>query len=94
MGGLWEKQICTVRSVLGPMLDNQGTQPDAESFRTLMVEAKAVVNSCPITTDDSTWKEIPGVLSPNHLLTQKSNVVLRPPGIFQRADFILQETMA
>lgn len=86
MGGSWERQIRTVRSVLGPLLDNHGTQLDDESLRTLMVEAEAVVNSRPLTTDDFSCKETPDALSPNHLLTQKSNVVLRPPGIFQRED--------
>ena len=86
MGGSWERQIRTVRSVLGPLLDNHGTQLDDESLRTLMIEAEAVVNSRPLTTDDFTCKETPDALSPNHLLTQKSNVVLRPPGIFQRED--------
>ena len=45
MGGVWERQIRTVRSVLGPLLDNHGSQLDDESLRTLMVESEAIVNS-------------------------------------------------
>lgn len=86
MGGAWERQIRTVRGVLSPLLDNHGRQLDDESLRTLMAEAEAIVNSRPLTTDDFTCKETPDPLTPNHLLTQKSQVVLPPPGIFQRAD--------
>lgn len=86
MGGVWEMQIHTARSVLSPLLDNHGSQLDDESLRTLMVETEAIVNSRPLTTDDFTCKETPTPLTPNHLLTQKSQVVLSPPGIFQQAD--------
>ena len=86
MGGVWERQLRTVRSVLSPLLDNHGSQLDDESLRTLMVETEAIVNSRPLTTDDFTCKETPTPLTPNHLLTQKSQVVLSPPGIFQQAD--------
>ena len=34
MGGVWERQIRTVRSVLSPLLDNHGSQLDDESLRT------------------------------------------------------------
>lgn len=51
-----------------------------------MVEAEAIVNSRPLSTDDLTCKETPYPLIPIHLLTQKSQVVLPPPGVFQRAD--------
>ena len=90
MGGAWERQIRTVRNVLTPLLDKNGTQLDDESLRTLMVEAEAIVNCRPLTTDDDASHEIPHALTPNQLLTQKSQVVLPPPGIFQRADMYLK----
>ena len=31
MGGVWERQIRTVRSVLSPLLENHGSQLDDES---------------------------------------------------------------
>ena len=86
MGGAWERQIRTVRSVLSALLDDHGRQLDDESLQTLMIEAESIVNSRPLTTDETTCKETPDVLTPNHLLTQKSQVVLPPPGVFQRAD--------
>ncbi|KAK3715792.1 hypothetical protein QZH41_001220 [Actinostola sp. cb2023] len=83
MGGSWERQIRTVRNVLASLLDSHGCQLDDESLRTLMVEAEAIVNSRPLTSDYSSSLE---PLTPNHLLTLKSHVVLPPPGNFVRAD--------
>ena len=88
MGGAWERQIRTVRSVLNALLEELGTQLDEESLRTFMCEAEAIVNSRPLTTDKlSSPEEEP--LTPNHLLTMKSRVLLPPPGDFQRADVYL-----
>jgi len=86
MGCTWERQIRTVRSVLSALLHDHGRQLDDESRQTLMIEAESIVNSRPLTTDETTRKETSDVLTPNHLLTQKSQVVLPPPGVFQRAD--------
>ena len=86
MGGVWEQQIRTVRSVLSPLLQNNGLQLDDESLRTLMCEMEAISNSRPLTVD---LVNDPGSLSPltpNHLLTMKTKVVLSPPGVFPSAD--------
>lgn len=48
MGGSWERQIRTVRSVLSALLEDHGQQLDDESLRTLMCEAESVVNSRPL----------------------------------------------
>ena len=85
-GGVWERQIRTPRSVLTGLLQNHASQLDDESLRTLMIEVEAIVNSCPIATDDLTDPDSLDVLTPNHLLTMKSSVILSPPGNFQRAD--------
>ena len=86
MGGVWERQIRTVRSVLTGLLQSHGSQLDDESLRTLTIEAEAIVNSRPLTTDDLSDSDSLDVLTPNHLLTMKSSVILKPPGNFQRAD--------
>lgn len=86
MGGVWERQIRTVRSVLSPLLQNNGLQLDDESLRTLMCEVKVIINSRPLAVD---LLNDPGSLSPltpNHLLTMKTKVVLSPPGVFPSAD--------
>ena len=50
MGGTWERQIRTVRSVLAALLEESGPQLDDESFRMLMKEVQNIVNSRPLTT--------------------------------------------
>lgn len=86
MGGCWERQIRTVRSVLSALLVEHGRQLDDESLRTLMCEAESVVNSRPLTVDNLCSPTSPEPLTPNHLLTGKTQVVLPPPTEFQQAD--------
>lgn len=46
----------------------------------------AIVNSRPLTVDNIHDPESLEPLTPNHLLTMKSRVILPPPGNFQRTD--------
>ncbi|KAK3726566.1 hypothetical protein QZH41_001952, partial [Actinostola sp. cb2023] len=86
MGGSWERQIRTVRSVLSALLEENGRQLDDESLRTLMCETESVVNSRPLSVENLNSPNGPEPLTPNHLLTSKTQVVLPPPSEFQRAD--------
>ena len=86
MGGVWERQIRTVRNVLSVLLTEHGKQLDDESLRTFMIEAEAIVNGRPLTVDTLNNSEIVEPLTPNMLLTMKSKVVLPPPGNFERED--------
>ena len=88
MGGIWERLIRTVRSVLAGLLQELGTQLDDESLLTLFTEAENVINSRPlvVTSEDLSDAESPAPLTPNQLLTMKSTVVLSPPGNFERPD--------
>jgi len=86
MGGVWERQICTVRNILSVILCQHGTQLDDDSLQTFMVEAESIVNSRPLTLDSINSIENLDPLTPNHLLTMKSKVVLPPPGNFQNND--------
>jgi hypothetical protein len=82
-GGVWERQIRTVRNVLNSMLSLQKSSIDSTTLRTFMYEAMAIVNCRPLTTvgDDTS------PLTPNMLLTMKTNVVLPPPpSEFEDAD--------
>ncbi|KAK3749896.1 hypothetical protein QZH41_005809 [Actinostola sp. cb2023] len=49
-------------------------------------EAEAIVNSRPLTVDALSDPDAPSSLTPNHLLTMKTKVVLPPPGNFQSED--------
>jgi len=86
MGGVWERQIRSVRNVLSLLLHQHGSQLNDESLRTLMCEAAAIVNSRPLTTQNLSDPLSLNPLTPNHLLTMKSKVLLPPPGNFQRTD--------
>ena len=86
MGGVWERQIRTVRNVLSSLLRDNAKQLDDESLRTLMCEAEAIVNSRPLTVNQLADSDSPEPLSPSHLLTMKSKVLLSPPGQFEPAD--------
>ena len=86
MGGVWERQIRTVRNVLSVLLDQHGSQLDDESLRTFMIEAESIVNGRPLAVDTLNSPEHIEPLTPNMLLTMKTKVVLPPPGNYERVD--------
>ena len=49
MGGVWERQTRSVRKILAGILHENGEQLDDESFRTMLCEVEAIVNSRPLT---------------------------------------------
>ena len=86
MGGVWERQIRTVREAIETTLMKAGEQLDDEAFRTFITEAENIVNSRPLSVSHLCSPDAPEPLTPNHLLTLKSKIVLPPPGNFQRED--------
>ena len=86
MGGIWERLIRTVRSVLSSLLNDHAQQLNGEALRTLFTEAENIVYSRPLTVDNLSDPEAPEPITPNHLLTLKTKVVLPPPGNFSRPD--------
>ena len=86
MGGVWERQIRSVRSILSSLMKTHGHMLNDESFRTLIVEAEAIVNSRPLTVDSLSDPDSPNPLSPTNILTLKPKVTQGPPGVFQNAD--------
>lgn len=51
MGGVWERQIRTIRSVLTAILDQSGKRLDSTSLRTFLYEVMATINSRPLTAE-------------------------------------------
>ena len=47
MGGVWERQIRTVRSVLSSLLNNNGRQLDNETLKTLCWKQKRLLTADP-----------------------------------------------
>ncbi|XP_074655650.1 uncharacterized protein LOC141909164 [Tubulanus polymorphus] len=86
MGGVWERLIRSVRSVLCAITKEQVL--DDESLLTLMCEVEAIVNGRPLTSvsDDPTDLE---PLTPNHLLILRSGPTL-PPGSFSQRDLYVR----
>ena len=85
-GGVWERQIRSIRRVLSDLLVHFGSQLDDESLRTFLYESAAVVNSRPLCIDNLSDVNSMSPLTPNHLLTMKSQVLLSPPGVFPKED--------
>lgn len=85
-GGVWERQIRTVRNVLNATLALTPGRLTNSSLRTLMYEAAAIVNSRPLTTDNLNDPHSLEPLTPNHLVTMKTSTALPPPGQFVKAD--------
>ena len=86
MGGVWERQIRSVRNVLSSLLQTNGSQLNHEALTTFMCEAEAIVNSRPLTTDSLNDPTSLNPLTPNHLLAMKTKVLFPPPGVFQAPD--------
>ncbi|KAJ8369824.1 hypothetical protein SKAU_G00098520 [Synaphobranchus kaupii] len=82
MGGVWERQIRTVRSVLNSVLSQSAGRLDDASLRTFLYEAMSIVNSRPLTVNSINDPKSLEPLAPNHLITMKSSVPLPPPGKF------------
>jgi hypothetical protein len=85
MGGLWESQIRPVRSILNNLVQKSGVRLTSDELRTLFYETMAIINSRPLTVQSLNDVNSLQPLTPNHLLTMKSEVVL-PPGEFNSAD--------
>ena len=85
-GGVWERQIRTVRNVLRSTIDLCPGRLDDASLRTLFYEAMAIVNSRPLTPFDLSDPHADPPLTPNHLLTMKNSMPLPPPGTFVKED--------
>ena len=86
MGGAWERLIRSVRSILGVILSQHGCQFDDESLRTYFCEITAIINGRPLTLAHVNDPDFLEPLTPNHLLTAKSRIIVSPPATFQRTD--------
>lgn len=91
MGGVWERHIRTIRSVLSAILDQSVRRLDATSLKTFLYEVMAIINSRPLSAEDPNDPTGPEPLTPNHILTMKSTIVQPPPGQFLKEDLYLQK---
>ena len=82
MGGVFERMIRSVRTVLGTVVHSQRLHD--ESLRTLFCDAERIINSRPL-TPPSTDCDDPEPLTPNHLLLLRPSPSL-PLDTFHRED--------
>ncbi|KAK7896434.1 hypothetical protein WMY93_021759 [Mugilogobius chulae] len=85
-GGVWERLIRSVRSVLTSVVGQQTL--DDEGLLTVFCEVEAILNDRPLTkvSDDPNDLE---ALTPNHILLLKGKPVL-PPGLFEKSDIYIK----
>lgn len=83
-GGVWERQIRSVRKVMYGVLKEQQLHMDDEGLHTMFCEVEAIINGRPLTviSDDPTDLK---PLTPNHLLLLQPPKTL-PPGVFNQKD--------
>lgn len=81
-GGIWERQIRTVRKILNSLLKEQAVNDDC--LLTIMCEVESIINGRPLTTISDDVNDVEP-LTPNHLLLLKSQPNM-PPGIFSKDD--------
>lgn len=86
-GGIWERLIRSVKSVLTSVLKQQ--TPDDEGLQTIFSEVEAILNDRPITkvSDDPNDLE---ALTPNHILLLKGKPIM-PPGLFDKQDLYIRK---
>ena len=81
-GGVWERQIRSVRKILSSLLLSQVV--DEEGLTTLLCEVESILNSRPLTPASDDPLDL-DPLTPNHLLLLRSGPRL-PPGAFSDSD--------
>ena len=81
-GGIWERQIRTIRRILSALMHQQTL--DEEGLNTLLCEVEAIVNDRPITKASNDPLDLEP-LTPNHPLLLKTKPFL-PPGTFSPDD--------
>lgn len=81
-GGVWERQIRTVRRILNALVKEQTLTDD--SLQTLLCEVESIINDRPITSPSDDSRDLEP-LTPNHLLLMKVQPNM-PPGTFNKDD--------
>ena len=73
MGGIWERQIRSIRRVLAGVIKEQSL--DDEKLSTLMCIVESILNNRPLTMVSSDINDLEA-LTPNHILLMRSNAAV------------------
>ncbi|XP_055998018.1 uncharacterized protein LOC125647466 [Ostrea edulis] len=90
-GGVWERQIRTVRNILDSVLSLAPGRLDDASLRTLFYEVMSIVNCRPLSVSEIDNPDSLEPLTPNHILTGKITSPLPPPGEFVKEDLYIRK---
>ena len=91
MGGVWERHIRTIKSILDVILHANRSKLNGATLRTFLYEVMAIINGRPHTAQNLNSPDSPEPLTPNHLLTMKYTIVTPPPGSFSVDDTYLRK---
>lgn len=91
MGGVWERHIRTIRSILTVMLDKSVSRLDTTTLRMFLYETMAIINSRPLSVDHLQDPTGPEPLTPNHILTMKSSIILDSWTVLQGRPLFVQK---
>ena len=96
VGGVWQRQIRTVRNVLNGLLRRSGQRLSKSSLRTVLYEVMAIVNSRPLAVESLESPDGPRPLTPNHILTMERPVHNHssPSRSLRRCRSVREEAMA
>ena len=85
-GGIWERQIRTIRKILCAILNEQNMKSyrNDEHLRTFMCEVERTINSRPLTRVSDEANDL-DVITPNDLLLL-NNTATFPPGVFNEKE--------
>lgn len=86
-GGVWERQIRTIRQVFSALLKEQIL--DGESLCTLMCEVEAIINGRPLTPMSGDISDL-SPITPNHILQLRAGSTC-PPGVFSSEDHYIRK---
>ena len=78
-GGVWEREIRTVRNVMTALMNEQRTRLSDEGLSTLFCEVEACLNNRPLTEMSNDPDDFEA-LTPNHVLLWNAGVTF-PPGL-------------
>ena len=85
MGGVWERQIRSIRNILAGMMEQHSKRLNTSTLRTFLYEAMSILNSRPLTPQNLSDPELEP-LTPNHLIMMKGKMILDVPGQFKVED--------
>ena len=88
MDGVWEKQIRSARKILSFLMKTHRASLEEESLNILFVEVEGIVNKRPLAVETIDDVNSQAALSPSHMLTMTSKVVMPRYGVFRIPTFI------